>query len=478
MSDTTRDFPELAQAYTEHDRQTILQNVKIGCYLGFFLMPAGVLLDYFYFQDEALVYHFLRLRLLCSLLIAVFWGLVISPFGRAHPRKLGVVLAMFPAFFISWMIYEKEGVESPYYAGLNLVLLVIGYVVQWSFAQSIVAVLSVMMMYIGACALNGNLSDFRNLANNLYFLVLTGIIVATGSYFQNRAKFREFVLRFELDKSKDALVASNEKLVSQNHVLEDTNQKLNSTITELNQTRDQLVQSEKMASLGRMSAGIIHEINNPLNYATSGLFALRKNSKFIPEERRTDYEETVGDVQDGINRVNNIVSNLRIFTHPMFMRPDSAALAEVPVKEIVEEALRGVSHLVRDPFKIVNEVQPGHQVRADRQKLVQVLENLVRNALDALGSKSYAGETPTIWVETRVLTTGPALVVRDNGPGIKAEDLARVFDPFFTTKDVGKGMGLGLTVCQGIMQAIGGKISVRSELGKFCEFLLEFPDKA
>ena len=116
-------------------------------------------------------------------------------------------------------------------------------------------------------------------------------------------------------------------------------------------------------------------------------------------------------------------------------------------------------------------------MRADRQRLVQVIENLVRNSLDALGTKNFNGEAPTIWIEGRVTKDGSVLIVRDNGPGIKPQDLARVFDPFFTTKDVGKGMGLGLTVCQGIVQACGGNIIARSEPGKYCEFLLEFRGK-
>jgi two-component system sensor histidine kinase PhcS len=131
--------------------------------------------------------------------------------------------------------------------------------------------------------------------------------------------------------------------------------------------------------------------------------------------------------------------------------------------------------LAQGPIQLVNQVEPELMVTANREQLLQVLTNLIRNALDALGEQAVKGRTPTVSVESRPLKGGQALVVRDNGPGIKPEHVARIFDPFFTTKDVGKGMGLGLTVCQGIMQAFGGNISVRSEPGKFCEFLLEFP---
>jgi two-component system, sensor histidine kinase PhcS len=83
----------------------------------------------------------------------------------------------------------------------------------------------------------------------------------------------------------------------------------------------QLVQSEKLASLGRMSAGIIHEINNPLNFATTGLFALRNKGKHLAPEQRADYEEILNDIEEGIKRVRNIVSDLRMFTHPNTEQP-------------------------------------------------------------------------------------------------------------------------------------------------------------
>ena len=422
-----------------------LHSGKVACALVIFLMPAGITLDWFVYRDQ--VPFFLLLRLICSALTAGLLALHFRNwearqyrlFGLPVHRVLGLPIALLPAFFIAWMIYVTDGFSSWYYAGLNLIVLAVSVVVRWAVWESVLAVLGVAAMYTLACVLHSQLRagrwDDAVVYNNYYFLSLTGIIVVAGNYYFNRLR------------------------------------------KELGRVRDQLAQSEKMASLGQMSAGFIHEINNPLNYATSGLYALRKKSKYIPEDKRVDYEETVGDVQDGINRVNNIVSNLRIFTHPMFMRPDSTALDELQATEIVNEAIRGVSHLAREPLRIVNNVPADQYVRADRQKIVQVLENLVRNSLDALATKPVNGEPPTVWIESRSTRDASVLVVRDNGPGIKAQDLAKVFDPFFTTKDVGKGMGLGLTVCQGIMQAFGGRITVQSESGKYCEFLLEFPSK-
>src|SRR5262245_9671687 len=127
MPDPVSNSAELRQAFVEHDRRAIINNVQVGCLLGVVLMPFGVILDFWVYRDE--VTFFLGLRLLCSLLIGLFWLIVVSPLGRAHPRKLGVTLAMFPSFFISWMIYGQDGSEAPYYAGLNLVRLVVGFLV-------------------------------------------------------------------------------------------------------------------------------------------------------------------------------------------------------------------------------------------------------------------------------------------------------------------------------------------------------------
>src|SRR5437667_5155106 len=209
MSEAIYNSREIQGAFVEHDRKVILNNIKVGCFLGIILMPVGTALDYVVYRAD--VVSLLKLRLLCAPFMAAFWVIVVTPFGHQHPRKLGVLLAMFPAFSVSWMIYLEEGSSSPYYAGLNLVLLVVGFVLHWTFAESLVAVSLVMVMYLGACFLHGGIV-LKNLENNFYFLLLTGVIVVTGSYVQSRARFREFALRFELDRSRRALEENNQKL--------------------------------------------------------------------------------------------------------------------------------------------------------------------------------------------------------------------------------------------------------------------------
>jgi signal transduction histidine kinase len=250
------------------------------------------------------------------------------------------------------------------------------------------------------------------------------------------------------------------------------NQSLESTIEQLKETELQLVQNEKLASLGRMSAGIIHEINNPLNFATTGLFTLRNKGEHLAPDQREEYAEVLKDVEEGINRVKTIVSELRMFTHP-----DTEHRDHVEVAEVVAMALRFLSNEWKDKVRIEQNIA-GHQtIWANKSKLIQVVTNLLQNSLDALRKEPVQDEPPAIRIEGRVENGSSILSVRDNGPGIDPGDLDKIFDPFFTTKDVGEGMGLGLSICHRMVQECEGRISVKTERGKFCEFTLEFPAK-
>ncbi|HSY10480.1 MAG TPA: ATP-binding protein [Candidatus Dormibacteraeota bacterium] len=443
---------EVLKAYADYERQIYVKHLEVGCYLVMGLMPAGVILDFFVYPEK--VGYFLKLRLACAILGGVIWVILHKPFSQKIHHLLSLIIALLPSFFICWMISVTEGADSPYYAGLNLVLIAIALVMRWSVDLSITASLSVMAMYLIACLLHGQISEILQgiFFNNLYFLTLTAIIMIVGGNIHRALRVREFTLRYELDKSHNALEAS---------------------LKQLKENEMQLVQSEKLASLGRMSAGIIHEINNPLNFATTGLFTLRKKGKYLALEQQEDYAEILTDVEDGLKRVQSIVSDLRMFTHP-----NTEQLDPVPVAEVITPALRFLSNEWRDIVQIEQKFAEHQMIWANKNKLIQVMVNILQNSLDALKIKSFAdGEKPTMWIEGRVENGQSILSIRDNGTGIDPKHVDKIFDPFFTTKDVGEGMGLGLSISYSIVQEYGGKISVKTEMGKFCEFTLEFPVK-
>lgn len=261
------------------------------------------------------------------------------------------------------------------------------------------------------------------------------------------------------------------KLSRQNQVLESTNDQLKDTIEQLKGTELQLVQSEKMRSLEKLSAGIIHEINNPLNYVNNAALVLRKMSGKLTDSQKEDFLDVIRDLEDGVTRVMDIVTRLRTFSHP-----DTKQRGDVPVVRILDSSLRLLGHEWRSHgVEIVQNIPEGQVVYANENLLMHVLMNLIKNAIDALRTKEFAGETPTIWIDGRVTKTTSSIIVRDNGTGIEDTHLDKIFDPFYTTKDQGEGMGLGLSICHKLIQSLDGKISVRTEPGAFCEFTLEFP---
>jgi len=254
--------------------------------------------------------------------------------------------------------------------------------------------------------------------------------------------------------------------------LERQNVELEDAISQLRQAQDQLVVKEKQASLGVWSAGIIHEMNNPLNFARTGLYALRNKEKHLPPDQQPDFKELVADIEDGVKRVHLIVSDLRTYAHP----GKADQIEEVLVEDVLRISLRFFSGDLQGQVEIVKDIPEGMTVFVNRNRLVQVLGNLLQNSVDALKQKTFSGDQhPTITIDGQQCNGRSKIIVRDNGPGIREEDLGKIFDPFFTTKEVGRGMGLGLGICYRIVQGFGGGIAVRTELGKFCEFTLDLP---
>jgi two-component system, sensor histidine kinase PhcS len=438
---------EFRDAFLTDEQQVRISTGRLACVLVFVLMPFGVLLDHFVYPDYAPM--FLKLRLLCSLLIMGVWALHSTPIARKCYPVVGLPIVILPAFFITCMIHIADS-ASPYYAGLNLIILAVSAVGHWSFSETFLAVGFIIIMYLTSCLSKGLAGDsFGVIFNNFYFLILTGVIAVCGNHLFSKLRFREFVLRHELDKNRKELEAS---------------------LVQLKENEAQLVHSEKLASLGRMSAGIIHEINNPLNFVTTALFTLRKQAENLTPEQQQNYSDTLKDVEEGVGRVKTIVSDLRVFT-----RQDNEQYDEVPVAEAASAALRFLHVENKDQVLFERAFPPDLKVWVNKNKLIHILANLLQNSLDALKTKKFTDEMPTIRIAGHLENGASILSVRDNGPGIPAEHLNKIYDPFFTTKDVGAGMGLGLSICYRLVQEAQGKIAVNTKPGQYCEFVMAFP---
>jgi two-component system NtrC family sensor kinase len=236
---------------------------------------------------------------------------------------------------------------------------------------------------------------------------------------------------------------------------------------ELRQAQDEIIRSEKLASVGRLAAGVAHEIGNPIGIILGYLDLL--NSRGITEEERSDF---LSRIESEITRINGIIKELLDFS-----RPSSGELTRTHVHAALQNT---VSMLEPQPMMedITTrlELTAFHDVvLADPNRLQQVFLNIIMNSADALSGAGAreGGKRLTIKSENR--DDHIRLTFSDNGPGIPQHELTRIFDPFYTTKEPGKGTGLGLSVCYRIIESLGGTIKAESVVGQGTTIIVIVP---
>ena len=248
-----------------------------------------------------------------------------------------------------------------------------------------------------------------------------------------------------------------------------------SDITEIIEKDAQLFQASKMTTLGEMSAGIAHELNQPLNAIKIGNDFLRKQieeGKSVPLE---EMHQVVTAVTRQVERASEIIQRLREFGRKSDFRKEL-----VSINETIEDVMRIIGQqLVLQNIKVIYELDETiPMILANKNRLEQVIFNLVSNARDAIEHRGRSQEKPgedAITLSTSVGDDGVCFSLSDTGIGIPEENKEKIFEPFYTTKEVGRGMGLGLSITYGIVRDFGGKIEVTSRPDIGTRFRLSFP---
>jgi signal transduction histidine kinase/CheY-like chemotaxis protein len=239
--------------------------------------------------------------------------------------------------------------------------------------------------------------------------------------------------------------------------------RLSESMRQLRETRGRLVKADKLAALGTLSAGVAHEINNPLSYVVANLEYLARGlggPKPPGPDEVVDFREALAEARQGAERVRVIVRDLKALA-----RGDEDKVAPLDVRRVAESSINIAMNEIKHRARLVRDFDEVAPVDANDVRLGQVFLNLLLNAVHAIPEGRI--DANQIRVATRPWPDGRVAVeVRDTGAGIAAENLPRLFDPFFTTKPVGQGTGLGLWVCHGIVTSLGGEIFVESEVGK------------
>jgi PAS domain S-box-containing protein len=243
-------------------------------------------------------------------------------------------------------------------------------------------------------------------------------------------------------------------------------------VTDAERLAAELRRHERLAATGMLASGVGHEINNPLTYIVTNLElvqdALEGACATAPTRSLREALEMITEARSGVEHIRKTVQGLRAFSHSRDAREPT------DLQEALRIAVDMTRHEVRMRAEIVRDVRPVPIVLADVGQLAQVIVNLLLNAAQCFDDSNPVANTVTVRTFTDARGHA-ALEVADNGPGIAPDVLPRVFDPFFTTKTVGKGSGLGLSICHGLVASLGGEIVCESELGKGTTLRIAFP---
>lgn len=257
----------------------------------------------------------------------------------------------------------------------------------------------------------------------------------------------------------------SEQIVTANMELQKSNESLKETLDNLQKTQNQLVQSEKMASLGVLSAGVGHEINNPLNFIKGGVNALASHLKNQNENLTNEVKPYIDIINEGVNRATAIVKGLSHFSRQSIKQNEACDL-----HKILDNCLLILNSKLKHKAvveKMYDTALPA--LIGNEGQLHQAFLNLLSNAEQAIEAKGL------IRIHTTVEQGQLKVVISDNGHGIAEEHLPKISDPFFTTKAPGEGTGLGLSITYKIVADHHGKINVSSALNKGTEFVILFP---
>jgi two-component system C4-dicarboxylate transport sensor histidine kinase DctB len=291
------------------------------------------------------------------------------------------------------------------------------------------------------------------------------ILLSAASLMQRRRNLRARIATQEQAQARleQEVALRTSELVSSNEQLRQEIADRRRAESELRHAQDELVQASKLAALGEMSAGISHELNQPLaairTYAENGC-------TLIARARQEEVAENLRAIADLAGRMGRIIKNLKTFA-----RRDETRIEPVQLAPIVRDALDLLhARLSQEGIRVIAAPVEGDvYVMGGKVRLQQVLVNLMANAIDALRRR----EDPTLEIAVDVQLDEIRIAVRDNGPGVPEDDLARLFDPFFTTKETGEGLGLGLSISYGIIRQFGGEIRAENRVDGGAEFTLQ-----
>ncbi|KAA5538822.1 HAMP domain-containing histidine kinase [Roseiconus nitratireducens] len=425
----------------ERDRRCRIADIALA--LGVLLMPLGAVLDWNLYPDQFL--PLLASRFLVTAMLAI--GLATRRYwssGRLF-EPVSFFLILVPGLFICWMMYLTDGSQSHYYFGLILLMIIVqmlGFRTGEALAYCGISIAAYLVAVYAAEGFQDPISG--EVIQAVFFLIVCGTACVAVCWANRRNRFEAYCLNRDLAYEQELLRKS---------------------MTQLRETEQRLVHSEKMRAIAGVAAGLLHEINNPVNYALMAIKVLKRRIVSDP-----DAQETLSDVESGVARIGNIVSDLQSFAHPEQL----TVQAPFRLRDAANTAIRFLTHELPDGRVVLDEnTQMDAMVHGAQSQIVQVLLNLILNAEKSMqpvpGRPTATPRPDPAKPQSIIIRAVPRderlfISVVDYGIGMDEDHLKMVKQPFFTTRS-GEGLGLGLGICETIVRSHGGTMQIESEVG-------------
>jgi signal transduction histidine kinase len=443
---------------------------------------------------------------------------------RKLNRQLYNALKCFQLLYVLYIISSLSGLYTQTYRGILLTQMIIAvfilatsiylykkgvqeakyYLIGWS--SLMLGILIYVLTVFGVIPYN-SFTAYSLLYGSAAEVTLLSFALADKINLYKLEKERSQEKELEAIKENERIIREQnlmleKKVDERTQELQTVNQDLNKVLKELKDAEGQLVESEKMAALGQLTAGIAHEINNPINFVTSNVAPLKRDIDIIfemldtveavalqdtpvetkvqtlenyKEEMDFDYLRTeISHLLKGINegafRTAEIVKGLRIFS-----RVDENDLKKADINEGLDSTIILINNMLNNRITLIKDYDDLPPVECYPGKLNQVFLNIISNAIHAINKKHGESMKGIITVRTKLEDNHVYISIIDNGTGMDEATRKKIFEPFFTTKEVGEGTGLGMSIAYNIIKKHNGIIQVNSIPGEGTEFILDLP---
>ncbi len=450
--------------------------------------------------------NFLHIKKYSNFLKLLFYTLMLSYF-------VAIVGSFFSSLSFSYTLLSYNGI-----IGGLLLLIASGYIARKGYRPANYYFLAFFIFSIGRVILslrNLGVLPYNNFTSYILYIgsaietLLLSFALADKINILQKEKNDTQQLALEVSKENAKLIFEQnivleQKVAERTTELQNSNMQLSTTLNDLKDTQTQLVEAEKMASLGQLTAGIAHEINNPINFVKSNIKPLRldiedifniiddytqlhgKNKIDIEHELngvyakqqaigidfiKNEVQQLIKGIEDGAERTAEIVRGLRIFS-----RLDESELKTANIHDGIESTMVLLRNSMPSNITIEKKFTAKGNIECYPGKLNQVFMNILNNAIQAIGQKKEPDNPHLISIETCDTSDNNILInIKDTGIGMSEDVLRRIYEPFFTTKSVGEGTGLGMAIVFKIIEAHCGNIEVSSQPGKGSEFSITLP---